>query len=102
LPLLTCAGTTFAGRVAASLLEAAGIPELVTTSLAEYEALAVRLARDPAALGVLRTKLARNRDACPLFDSDRARRHLEDAYTTMWEHSQRGEAPAGFTVPRRP
>jgi predicted O-linked N-acetylglucosamine transferase (SPINDLY family) len=102
LPVLTCAGTTFAGRVAASLLEAAGIPDLVTTSPAEYEALALRLAQDPDALGALRTKLARNRDACPLFDSDRARRHLEDAYTTMWEHAQRGEAPAGFTVPRRP
>jgi protein O-GlcNAc transferase len=99
LPLVTCLGATFAGRVAASLLTAVGLPELITPSLAEYEALALRLATDPEALAAVKAKLARNRDTYPLFDSDRTRRHLEAAYVTMWERYQRGEAPAAFAVP---
>ena len=83
LPVLSCAGETFAGRVAASLLNAAGLPELVTTSLAEYEALALNLAREPAALAALKEKLARNRDTCALFDTERYTRNLEAAYETM-------------------
>jgi protein O-GlcNAc transferase len=70
LPVLTCLGETFAGRVAASLLHAAGLPELVTGSLTEYEALALKLARDPAALAALKDKLAKNRDTCALFDTE--------------------------------
>src|ERR1700687_5238772 len=69
LPLLTCAGTTFAGRVAASLLHAAGVPELITRSLEEYEALALKLATEPSLLQSIRCKLANNRLACPLFDT---------------------------------
>jgi predicted O-linked N-acetylglucosamine transferase (SPINDLY family) len=99
LPLLTCLSTTFAGRVAASLLQAAGLPELISHSLADYEALALKLAQEPAMLGTLRTKLARQRDACPLFDTERFRRHIEAAYFTMHERAQRGEPPKGFAVP---
>jgi predicted O-linked N-acetylglucosamine transferase (SPINDLY family) len=98
LPVLTCAGTTFAGRVAGSLLGAAGLPELVTGSLPEYEALALALARDPGRLQGLRDKLARNRAAAPLFDTDRFRRGLEAAYAAMWENWQRGESPREFAV----
>lgn len=98
LPVLTCLGTTFAGRVAGSLLHAAGLPELVTSSLADYEALALRLAREPAELAAIRTKLARNRSTCPLFDTRRFTRHIEAAYTKMWERHQRGEEPAHFAI----
>jgi len=98
LPVLTCAGETFASRVAGSLLRAVGLPELVTHSLADYEALAFRLARDPEMLAGLTQKLARNRETYPLFDTARSTRHLEAAFVTMWERHQRGEKPADFDV----
>lgn len=98
LPLITCRGTTFPGRVAASLLSAIGLPELITLSLEEYAALATRLATTPALLAAVREKLATNRATYPLFDTRRYCRHLEAAYTIMWERHQRGEAPAGFAV----
>jgi protein O-GlcNAc transferase len=97
-PVLTCLGTTFAGRVAASLLEAAGLPELVAPTLREYEALAVKLAHDRGALQELAGRLARNRATCALFDTDRTRRHIETAYVAMWERRRNGEPPAGFAV----
>jgi predicted O-linked N-acetylglucosamine transferase (SPINDLY family) len=98
LPLLTCLGTTFASRVAASLLHAIGLPELVTRSLAEYEALALKLARNPDLLAAIKDKLARNRETFPLFDTVRFTRHIEAAYTSMWDRYQRGEPPEGFSV----
>jgi predicted O-linked N-acetylglucosamine transferase (SPINDLY family) len=102
-PVLTCAGESFASRVAGSLLSAVGLPELITGSLADYEALALKLARDPALLAALRQKLARNRDNHPLFDTARFTRHMEAAYTVMWERVQRGEPPRSFAVaPIRP
>ena len=98
-PVLTCPGTTFASRVAGSLLGALGLPELIAGSLADYAGLALALARDPARLTALRAKLARNRDVFPLFDTARFTRHMEAAYTTMWERAQRGEPPQNFAVP---
>jgi protein O-GlcNAc transferase len=98
LPVLTCQGVGFAARVASSLLNAVGLPELVTTSLADYEALALRLASDARLLGELRARLAANRLTRPLFDTRRFCRHLEAAYTRMWETWQRGEAPESFAV----
>ena len=98
LPLLTCQGTTFPGRVAASLLDAMGVPELITPGLREYEEYALQLAANPAVLADIRIKLAQNRTTHPLFDTDRFRRHIESAYTTMWTRLQRGEPPAGFAV----
>ena len=98
LPLLTCRGTSFAGRVATSLLSAAGLPELAANDLAEYEALALRLATDAALLGGFRHRLAQNRAASPLFDTDRFRCHIESAYTTMLELQRRGESPRSFSV----
>ena len=97
-PLITCLGKTFAGRVAASVLEAVGLPELVTNNLEEYESLALRLAREPLALQKLREKLARNRRECAFFDSNRYRRHIESAYTTMWQLWQEAQNPRSFSV----
>jgi len=91
LPVLTCLGATFAGRVAGSVLKSIGLDELVTHSLEEYEALALRLAREPSYLAAVKDKLARNRTSFPLFDTARATRQIEAAYTAMWERYQRGE-----------
>ena len=98
LPVLTCRGSTFAGRVAASLLLAIGMPELVTDSLQEYEELAGDLARDPERLHSLRSTLQQNRFTHPLFDTDGFRRNIEKAYTTMWEIAERGDAPKAFAI----
>ncbi|MCC6198317.1 MAG: tetratricopeptide repeat protein [Burkholderiales bacterium] len=98
LPIVTCPGAAFAGRVAASLLRAAGLPELVMPSLLEYEAHALRLATDAALLQRIRQKLERQLPTCALFDTDRFRRQLEAAYVRMWQRSQAGAAPTGFAV----
>jgi predicted O-linked N-acetylglucosamine transferase (SPINDLY family) len=98
LPVLTVQGDCFAGRVAASLLSAHGVPELITHSLEEYEAAALKLARDPAALTAIREKVVRHRDTHALFDTVRFTRNLEAAYLTMWERYQRGERPQTFSV----
>jgi protein O-GlcNAc transferase len=98
LPVLTCLGETFAGRVAASLLKAIGLDALITHSFAEYEALALRLARDPAYLATLKDTLNRNRDTCLLFDTQGATRHIEAAYLTMAEIARRHEKPRSFKV----
>jgi predicted O-linked N-acetylglucosamine transferase (SPINDLY family) len=101
-PVLTCAGNTFAGRVAGSLLRAVGLPELVTTSLAEYESLALQLARESETLGQLRALLARNRATHPLFDTARFIGNLEAAYRRMWETWRAGRGPAAFSVSPSP
>ncbi len=101
LPVLTCAGTGFAARVAGSLLNAVGLPELVTASPEEYERLALQLARQPAELARLREKLAQNRLIAPLFDTERYRAHLEAAYLEMWSIWQRGDPPRRLRY-RRP
>jgi predicted O-linked N-acetylglucosamine transferase (SPINDLY family) len=97
-PVLTCSGSTFASRVAGSLLHAVGLPELITRSLEDYESLALALTRDAVRLGSLRQKLAHNRERYPLFDTTRFTRHIEDAYTIMWKRNQRGEPPESFAV----
>ena len=96
-PLITLAGRAFPGRVAASLLHAAGLPELITESQDDYEALAVKLATDPAALAAVKQKLTRN---SPLFDTDLFRRRIEAAYEEMWRVWLADEKPKGFSVPR--
>ena len=97
-PVLTCRGHAFGGRVAASLNAAIGMSELTVENLDDYQALALALARDPARLTALRQKLAANRLTAPLFDTARLRRHLESAFTTMWEIHRRGENPRAFAV----
>jgi predicted O-linked N-acetylglucosamine transferase (SPINDLY family) len=91
LPVLTCAGRSFAARVAGSLLHAIDLPELVTHSIADYQALALKLAGDPELLGAIRRKLAANRLTTSLFDCERYCRHLEAAYEEMWRIWQNGE-----------
>ena len=102
LPLVTCRGNTLAGRVGTSLLHAAGLPELVTQNLEEYEVLTRKLATDRELLDAIRRKLQEKRGTCPLFDTDRFRRHLETAYAMMWEIHLRGEGPQSFAVPLKP
>jgi predicted O-linked N-acetylglucosamine transferase (SPINDLY family) len=98
LPVVTCMGETFAARVAASLLRAIGMPELIAADLADYETLALRLAQDSALLAGTKAKLQWQRDTHPLFDTGRFARHIEAAYRTMEEIRQRGEAPRSFVV----
>jgi predicted O-linked N-acetylglucosamine transferase (SPINDLY family) len=98
LPVVTCAGTSFAGRVAASLLGAAGLGELVTQSLDDYEALALSLAREPDRLAALRAKLVATRATSALFDTRRYCANLESAYVAMWQRHERGDAPAPLSI----
>jgi predicted O-linked N-acetylglucosamine transferase (SPINDLY family) len=97
-PVLTAPGVGFPGRVAASLLRALGMDELIAPSLDPYAALALQLARDPAALGRIKMKLAQHRTTHPLFDTVRFTRDLERAYVAMWERAQRGLPPESFAV----
>ena len=97
-PLITCAGASFAARVAASLLQAVGLDELVVTNLPDYQDMALGLARDPAALAVLRTRLAASRTQAPLFDSFGFTRDLEQAFEIMHRRAVRGEAPEPFAI----
>ena len=98
LPVLTCAGESFASRVASSLLSAIELPELITTTQEAYEALAVSLALNPERLQAIRQKLARHRLSTALFDTPRFTRHLEDAYTQMLERYHADLPPAHIYV----
>ncbi len=97
-PVITCRGRSFAGRVAAGLVSAMECPELIAETPQDYEALALALARDPARLAALRQKLADKRLNAPLFDAARFTRHLEQAYATMMDIARAGEAPRAFAV----
>jgi predicted O-linked N-acetylglucosamine transferase (SPINDLY family) len=97
LPLITCRGKAFAGRVAASLLEAVGLPELVTENAADFEALALRLAREPRLLDAMRKKLAQARNGTPLFDTARTTRDIETAWRMMFD--RQAQKPESFAVP---
>jgi protein O-GlcNAc transferase len=88
LPVLTCSGETFAGRVAGSLLMAIGMPELVTASLEQYEQTALALAHDPQRRLALRQKLERNRDSSALFDLPKLTGNIEAAYIRMFPDSR--------------
>ncbi len=98
LPLITCRGQAFAGRVAASLLHAVGLSELVTNSLTEFESLALRLANDQPLLESIRIRLQRNRVTCPLFDIDQFCGHIENAFVRMVEIAADGRVPSSFDV----
>lgn len=98
LPVLTCKGSQFDGRVATSLLQTIGLPELITESLQAYEVLAQQLASDRDLLTALRSRLAANRLSSPLFNIDRFRQAIEQAYLRMLDISRSGEAPQSFTV----
>ncbi len=96
MPLVTCEGETFAGRVAASLLKAMRLPELIAASPQDYETLAYKLAITPGLLTGLRAKVLANRRSTPLFDTQAYCRDIERSYISMWERSQRGEFPSGI------
>ena len=98
LPVLTCAGTTFAGRVAGSLLKAAELPELITYSLEEYEALALQLSQNPSRCLEMRRKLLQTHQRMPLFDIEKFTKNIEKSYQTMWDIWQDGKSPKPFTV----
>jgi len=102
LPVLTTPGRAFAGRVAASLLTALGMPELIAPTPEAYEALAIALAKDSARMAALRAKLDVQRRVAPAFDTERFCRHLEDAVAMMHDRAQRGLPPEAFAVPPRP
>ncbi len=93
LPLLTCRGNSFAARVAASLLDALGLPELIAGDLSDYEAAALRLAADPARLGALRARLAANLGTSALFDGARYTRDLESVFAAMYERYRTHSPP---------
>jgi predicted O-linked N-acetylglucosamine transferase (SPINDLY family) len=96
LPILTVAGEAFAGRVAASLLHAVGMPDLVAPTLDDYERTAVALARSPERLQALRARLQANRTRMPLFDTAATTRDLERAYETMHARFMSGAEPVAF------
>jgi protein O-GlcNAc transferase len=99
LPVLTCLGETFAGRVAASLLTAIRLPELITTTLEDYEHLAIELATHPEKMAIIKSKLAENRFTTPLFDTKLFTNHIEAAYTAMYERHKAGLAPDHIIIP---
>ena len=98
LPLVTCSGEAFASRMAGSLLRAVGMSELITNSLGDYEALAAKLACNPALMASTRMKLERNRVREPLFNTELFTRHLEAAYVAIYERVQAGLAPDHIVV----
>lgn len=103
LPVLTCLGQTLAGRVAASLLGAIGLMEMVTYDTAAYERLAVELARDSDRLATIRRKLGENRRSAPLFQTTTVTKYIEDAYAQMYQRYHAGSAPDHiFAGPSRP
>jgi protein O-GlcNAc transferase len=97
-PILTRTGTSFPARVCASLLTTIGVAELITYSADEYEAMAVRLARDRALLADLRQRVGHGRTHSPLFDPARFARNLERAYEAMVALSRAGKPPAEINV----
>ncbi len=101
LPVLTQIGETFTGRVAASLLTAIGLPELITSTPQAYVDLAIELATNSEKLAAIKHKLANNRLTTPLFDTQRFTRHIEAAYTMMFERYQAGLSPDHIYVRQR-
>jgi len=100
LPVLTQIGETFAGRVAASLLNAIGLDELIATTARQYEELAIELAINPEKLAAIKTKLANNRLSTPLFDTQLFTRHIETAYEAMYERHRMRMPPDHIYVSR--
>jgi len=98
LPVLTCIGEAFPGRVAASLLRSVGLPELVTTSLPDYEALALRLASEPDTLLQVRYRLEKNKKTTPFFDTRLFARDIEAVFQKMWLRHASGLPPEHLSV----
>lgn len=101
-PVLTYAGATFGGRVAASLLATLGLTDLVAATMTNYRERALELARNPTMLAAVKARLAANRESFPLFNTERFTRHIEAAYTDMWQRHKEGQPPASISVPALP
>ena len=99
LPVLTRIGDTFVGRMAASLLNAIRLPELITTTTESYEQMAINLATHPDNLAAIRRKLGENRLTTPLFDTKLFTMHIETAYTMMYERQRAGLSPDHLFIP---
>ena len=95
---LTCIGSSFASRVAASLLNAINLPELITTTQEQYESLAIELATNPEKLKIIKDKLVDNLATSALYDTPLFTRHLESAYLTMYDRYQHGLDPDNIYV----
>jgi predicted O-linked N-acetylglucosamine transferase (SPINDLY family) len=93
LPVLTCIGNSFACRMAASVINAVNLPELITTTQEQYESLAIELATNPEKLKIIKDKLVDNLPTAPLYDTPLFARHLESAYLTMYDRYQNGLDP---------
>jgi predicted O-linked N-acetylglucosamine transferase (SPINDLY family) len=93
LPVLTCIGNSFASRMAASLLNAVNLPELIATTQEQYESLAIELATNPEKLKIIKDKLVDNLPTAPLYDTPLFTRHLESAYLSMYDRYQNGLDP---------
>jgi predicted O-linked N-acetylglucosamine transferase (SPINDLY family) len=93
LPVLTCIGETFPGRVAASLLKAIGLPELIATSQVDYVEIAINLASDPQRLKSIRNKLSENRLKTPLFNSTLFAKQIEAGYQKAYDRHHDGLPP---------
>ena len=98
LPVITLTGTSFPGRVATSMLRSMNLPELITNSSEEYEALAIQLARHHEQLDQIKLKLAQNRLTAPLFNALLFSRNIEAAYTAMYKRNQAGLAPEHLDI----
>jgi len=101
-PILTCMGAAFPGRVAASVLKAIGLEELITYNLQEYEALAFELSQDAVSLERIKEKILCRRNTCALFDTERSARAIETAYTMMWDRYRRQEMTGALSDRTRP
>ena len=99
LPVLTCQGETFVGRVATSMLSAMHLPELITTTLEDYERVTIELAMNPEKLARIKQKLDDNRLTTPLFDTMLFTKHIEKAYTAMYERHLAGLVPDHLIIP---
>ena len=93
LPVLTCIGKSFASRMAASLLNAVNLPEMITTTQEQYESLAIELATNPDKLKIIKDKLVDNLPTAPLYDTSLFARQLESAYVAMYDRYQQGLDP---------
>jgi predicted O-linked N-acetylglucosamine transferase (SPINDLY family) len=100
LPVLTCIGDAFAGRVAASLLTAIDLPELITSTPQQYETIAIELANNPVKLQNITRKLAKNRLTAPLFNIQLYTKHIEAAYAAMYDRYQADLPPDHIYVPQ--
>lgn len=98
LPVITCLGSSFSARVAASIINAAGMPELITHSLEDYESLAFKIASNPIMIQELKNKLSHNRTKCALFDSTRTTRNLEKAFDMMYENFRHHRKPQNIII----